>query len=194
MTGLNKILDRIAQDSQEKCDAILLEAKEEADKIRVAAATKDQAETAAIVDKANKEAAQMIGMANSGSEQEIKKQLLATKVHILDKAIDAAVEKLKKLPDTAYFETLYKLVKHYAQDADAIMYLGKADLNRLPADFSQKVNEVGKGTIQVAAEPRDIADGFILAYGEIEINCTFEALVEESHDDIKDELYQIIFA
>lgn len=194
MTGLNKILDRIAQDSQEKCDAILAEAKEQADKIRVAAATKDQAESAVVIEKAKKEAALMIDMAKSGAEQERKKQILATKVHILDKAMEAALSKLKKQPDEAYFATLLKLAGSYAQDADAMMYLGAADLKRLPSDFEGKVNSAAKGNIRISAEPRDITDGFILAYGEIEINCTFDALAEEARDDIKDELYHIIFA
>ncbi len=194
MTGLNKIIDRIAEDSKAKCDDILLEAKGEADKIKAAAEEQVKLDTAAVVEQANKEAKLTVEMANSGSEQEAKKQILATKVHILDKAIEAALSKLKNLPEGEYFDTIYRLVKANAQDTDGILYLGAKDLARLPADFAEKVNEATKGNIKVAEAAKDISDGFILAYGEIEINCTFDALIASAKDSIKDELHKIIFA
>ncbi|NLX93741.1 MAG: hypothetical protein GXZ02_07760, partial [Clostridiales bacterium] len=42
-------------------------------------------------------------------------------------------------------------------------------------------------------EPAAIADGFILVYGDIEMNCTFDALLEESHDELKEKIAQLFF-
>ena len=39
-----------------------------------------------------------------------------------------------------------------------------------------------------------IADGFLLAYGDIEVNCSFEALLEASLEQVKDALSRELFA
>lgn len=196
MAGLDKIIERIAQDSAAKCDSIIFEAQSEAQKIKDAAAKQAEDDKAAIVEAANKEAKAIVDMAESGAELEGKKTLLATRVEIIEKAIDVASEKLGVMPDDEYFAALYALVKKYAQGGEGIMHLSKKDLGRLPKDFDKKINEgLEKGAkISVAKTPADISDGFVLVYGDIEINCTFEALVADARDAIKDELYSIIFA
>ena len=88
MAGLDKIIERIAQDSAAKCDSIIFEAQSEADKIKDAAAKQAEDDKAAIVEAANKEAKAIVDMAESGAELEGKKTLLATRVEIIEKAID----------------------------------------------------------------------------------------------------------
>ncbi|MDO5448399.1 MAG: V-type ATP synthase subunit E [Clostridia bacterium] len=196
MAGLEKIIERIASDSAAKCDGIIFDAQNEATKIKDAATQKAEDDKAAVIEAANKEAKALVDMAESGAELEGKKELLATRVEVINKAIDVAFQKLGAMPDDEYFAALYALVKKYAQDGEGTMLLSKKDLGRLPKDFDKKINEgLAKGAkISVAKDPANISDGFILVYGDIEINCTFEALIEDSRDAIKDELYSIIFA
>ena len=75
------------------------------------------------------------------------------------------------------------------------MRLSAKDLQRLPADFEAKVNAALKdGTIEVSKEAANVNDGFVLSYGDVEVNCTFGALLSEQRDTIKDKIYQLIFA
>lgn len=196
MAGLEKIIERIASDSAAKCDGIIFDAQNEAQKIKDAAAQQSSDNQAAIVEAANKEAKAIVDMAESGAELEGKKQLLATRVEVINKAIDVASKKLGNMPDDEYFAALYALAKKYAQSGEGTMLLSKKDLGRLPKDFDKKINEgLAKGAkISVAKDPSNISDGFILVYGDVEINCTFDALIEDARDDIKDELFSIIFA
>lgn len=196
MAGLNKIIERIAQDSAVKCDGIIFDAQNEATKIKEAAVVKANNDKETIVAQANKEAKGLIDMAESGAELECKKVILSTKVEVIEKAILAAAEKLNDMPEDEYFAAIYALVKKYAQAADGEMVLSKKDLGRLPSDFEKKINTgLPKGAkITLSKEPANISNGFILVYGDIEINCTFEALIAEKRDEIKDELYSIIFA
>lgn len=196
MAGLEKIIERIASDSAAKCDGIIFDAQNEAQKIKDAAAQQSSDNQAAIVEAANKEAKAIVDMAESGAELEGKKQLLATRVEVINKAIDVASKKLGNMPDDEYFAALYALAKKYAQSGEGTMLLSKKDLGRLPKDFDKKINEgLSKGAkISVAKDPSNISDGFILVYGDVEINCTFDALIEDARDDIKDELFSIIFA
>ncbi|NLL63138.1 MAG: hypothetical protein GX241_02685 [Ruminococcaceae bacterium] len=194
MAGLNKIIERIAQDSAAKCDGIIFDAQSEATKIKTAAIELAEKDKQAVIDKANYDAKALVDMAEGGAELEERKFLLATKVELINKAIELAVQKLKTMPDDEYFAAIYALAKKYAQDSDGIMFLSKKDLGRIPADFEKKVNDGIKGKIVVSKEARDISEGFILVYGEIEINCTFDALIADQSEDIKDELNKIIFA
>lgn len=196
MAGLEKIIERIAQDSAAKCDGIIFDAQNEANKIKDAATQKAEDDKALVIEAANKEAKALVDMAESGAELDAKKELLATRVEVINKAIDVAFQKLGAMPDDEYFAALYALVKKYSQDGEGTMLLSKRDLGRLPKDFDKKINEglAKDAKISVSKDPANISDGFILVYGDIEINCTFEALIEDSRDAIKDELYSIIFA
>ncbi|MBQ0135271.1 MAG: hypothetical protein KBS43_00850 [Oscillospiraceae bacterium] len=196
MAGLEKIIERIASDSAAKCDGIIFDAQNEAQKIKDAAAQQSSDNQAAIIEAANKEAKALVDMAESGAELEGKKLLLATRVEVINKAIDVASKKLGDMPADEYFAALYALAKKYAQSGEGTMLLSKKDLERMPKDFDKKINEglVDGAKIAVSKDPANISDGFILVYGDVEINCTFGALIEDARDDIKDELFSIIFA
>ncbi|MDR0315144.1 MAG: hypothetical protein LBH71_04255, partial [Oscillospiraceae bacterium] len=99
MTGLNKIIDKISQDSVAKCESIISDARNEAAKILNAAVLSAKDETVNIIGEANAKAKTILEMADSGAQFTIRKELLAAKIEILDNAIEAAAKKIKELPD-----------------------------------------------------------------------------------------------
>ncbi|MEG1244405.1 MAG: hypothetical protein RSD17_06190, partial [Oscillospiraceae bacterium] len=82
MTGLNKIIERISQDSVAKCDSIIYDAQNEAAKIKNAAVAEGDALKQKFVEDANAQAKTIIDMAESGAQLSTKKKLLATKIDI----------------------------------------------------------------------------------------------------------------
>ncbi len=44
------------------------------------------------------------------------------------------------------------------------------------------------------SEARNIDNGFILAYGGIEENCSIEAMFAEKRDELRDQVRKILFA
>lgn len=196
MTGLNKIIDKISQDSVAKCDSIIFDANNEATKIKNAAVAQGDAQKQEIIKEAKAKADAIIEMANSSASLEIRKNLLATKVEILNDTIDAAYEQMKAMPDKEYFAAIYALVKKYAQNMQGVMVLSQKDLDRKPKDFEKKINaQLSKDArLEVSNKPANIGEGFILIYGDVEINCTFKAIIEDSRDELKDKIYDMIFA
>ncbi len=196
MTGLNKIIDKISQDSVAKCDGIIFDANNEATKIKNAAIAQGDAQKQEIIKEAKAKASAIIEMANSSASLEIRKNLLATKVEILNDTIDSAYEQMKAMPDKEYFEAIYALVKKYAQNMQGVMVLSQKDLDRKPKDFEKKINaQLPKdASLEVSNKPANIGEGFILIYGDVEINCTFKAIIEDSRDELKDKIYDMIFA
>ncbi len=196
MTGLNKIIDKISQDSVAKCDGIIFDANNEATKIKNAAIAQGDAQKQEIIKEAKAKANAIIEMANSSASLEIRKNLLATKVEILNDTIDSAYEQMKAMPDKEYFVAIYALVKKYAQNMQGVMVLSQKDLDRKPKDFDKKINaQLPKdASLEVSNKPANIGEGFILIYGDVEINCTFKAIIEDSRDELKDKIYDMIFA
>ena len=194
MAGLDSIIEKIQKTSENTCDSILNDAKKKADDILAASAAESDAEAAKIAEETKCKAKEIIDSAVSGAELEGKKEILSAKIDIINDVIDTVSNTLKGLPDEEYFSSLYALAVRYARPEDGVLYLSAKDLARKPADFEKTLNTLIKeGSIKVSDEPRDIDGGFVLSYGGIEIDCTFDALIVESQDDIKDELARMLF-
>ena len=69
------------------------------------------------------------------------------------------------------------------------------DLGRLPQDFELEINSevFEKSAVYISKQAVDIENGFILSYGQIEINCTFKAVFDENMDNLKDMLSPFMF-
>ena len=47
--------------------------------------------------------------------------------------------------------------------------------------------------LTVSSETRDIDGGFVLTYGGIEENCSFDALFDSAHEMLQDKVQEILF-
>ena len=77
------------------------------------------------------------------------------------------------------------------------MLLSQRDLQRLPAGFADTLNSMLKSQsaqVHIGARAAKIDGGFLLVYGDIEVNCSFEALLEASLEQVKDALSRELFA
>lgn len=188
MTGIDKIIETIAQDTKAKCGEILAAANEQAEKIKAEAAESAAQTARAAIDEARQKAERSLATAESRIGQSGNRILLQMKNEVIRQVIASALAKLKALPEMEYFDALAHLAALYAQNEPGEMRLSEKDLNRLPADFAGKL-----GNLSIAPKPADIADGFVLVYGDVEQNCTFDALISARLDDIKDALHAHIF-
>lgn len=105
-----------------------------------------------------------------------------------------AVDVLKALPKREYFEMLKELAVKNAISGDGVMRFSKDDTAKLPQNFISNVNSAlsGKGSVSLG-ELCDIDSGFMLVYGDIDVNCTFSSLVSEKRDELFDELNKLLF-
>ena len=197
MTGLEKIIEKIGLDAQSACaeiqakaDAhcaeILSNAQAECDRIDV------QSETDAAALRAD-----ILARGESGAQMERKNRILTAKQEIIRGVIESAKNKLLGLDSIDYFVLLGKLAERYAQPGDGIMYLSAADLERVPAYFRGTLAEIGTkkgGSLTLSDESRELNGGFVLAYGGIEENCTFEAMFEENKERLQDVVREKLFS
>lgn len=175
----------IAKNSEKKCDGILADAKKSAEELY-----------AEKIKKAEKKAKSIAEKACSAVEREKAVSILKTKNDELARVLKTALDEFKNLPDNEYFDIIEKLAVKYSREGKAVMRFGKKDTERLPNGFEDRINTAVKqnnAEIEISKIPCDIDSGFILEYGKILWNCSFDALSAEFSDIIRDETRRILF-
>lgn len=196
MTGLEKITEKIIEQSKRNCDDIFLAANNKVKDMISKARTEASQRSEEIVSKAKKQADRRNATAKGMAESITRNRYLEIRNAILNDIISAAYEEIEKFSDEEYFDMLFKLLKKNVQPGECTMYLGGYDLGRLPEDFQDKINaEVYEtSAVFISRKASDIENGFILDYGDIQVNCTLKAVFDEEMDSLKDMLSKELFA
>lgn len=197
MTGLEKIIEQIDRDAHESASEVLAQADAECAKILEAAqAESDKIDARAAADaEALRE--DILSRGESGAQMQRKNRILTAKQDMIGTVIDRAREKLLGMESIDYFVLLGKLVEKYAQPGDGIMYLSSFDLGRVPTYFRRVLADIAQkkhGTLVLSSESRDISGGFVLAYGGIEENCSFDAMIEDQKEHLQDVVRAKLFS
>jgi V/A-type H+/Na+-transporting ATPase subunit E len=196
MTGLDKIIGKINADSESECNAIIENAKTKCDKIIAEGEKNGKALADKIIADAKAQADKTIAIAKSGAAQQTRQSLLAAKVDVINETLDKVAQSLKTLPADLYFKAVIKLAADNAIKGDCSVKLNSEDHLRLPADFEEKISDALKSkgaNCKLSSEPANINSGVVLDYGEIVVNCSFEAVIEENAEEYKEKISKILF-
>lgn len=177
----DKTIEAIRTDCAKICEEIIAKGREDAAKVKAELDSKTQ-QKASQIKAANK----------SRGELEQRNALLRQRRLEIDITYDAIYKYLLNLDGENYFNIIYKLLKKLG-DSQGVIYFNQSDLNRLPADFSQKLESLGIKA-QLGENAVDIDGGFILKNGDIEENMSFSALLSSNRDSIEDLINRELFA
>lgn len=189
MSGLDNILARLNEENETQCAEIAKDADARAAQIVSLARADAEAAIREMEADATKEAAQIEARARSGGALNSRQALLRAKITLIDEALEEAQNQLHNLPAETYFGTLAALANKNRQPGQGVLCLNSADLARMPADFEAQLEE----GIAVSETPAEIADGFLLKYGDIEYNCTLKALFDAARDALRAQAGEILF-
>lgn len=195
MTGLEKIIERIAEDSAQECKKIVADATVQAERIIADARNEARKEAERITAEAKAQAEKKLAVAKSNAESITRNRYLSVKNAVVNDIISASYEEIEKMSDEEYFNLLLKLCIKNIETGECVMRLNETDLNRLPADFEDRINEAvfEKAAVQVSKKPYDIENGFVLFYDDFEINCTIRTVFDGKMDELKDLLNRKLF-
>jgi len=196
LNGLEKILAEIKAEANAEAAQIIAEANAKAEETLSAA----RAEAMAKESKMNAEAAQRLAETRrafvSAAALMRRQRILAQKRELLAETLDMAKEALYALPEVEYFSLLARLVARSAHAGDGVLYLSQQDRARMPQGFAIQVQAdlpVG-GSLSISSDSRPIDGGFILAYGDVEENCSFAALFDARADELNDLVCGVLFS
>lgn len=196
MTGLERIVDKIKDESAQRCENILKKADNDASAL-IAKARSDAGKKAdEILTKAHEEADRIVAVAKSSGETVSKTKYLEVKNAVINDIISASYEKLLLLNDEDYFSLLFSLCVKYVETGECLMFLNSRDLKRLPKDFEDRINQTvyEKAAVQISKEPMDIENGFILDYGNFTVNCTLKSVFDDNKEKFRDLLSSRLFS
>ena len=177
MNGIEKITQRIDQDTQAEIDRILSEAREEADQITDRYKAQAEAEAASLAARNKKTAAEREERLVSVAQMEARKVQLAAKQEMVEKAYDLALEKLCAMPDARYTEVLAGLLVQASSNGREEAIFSPEDRERVGKAAVDKANAASGKQLKLSKETRPLKGGFVLRDENIEVNCTFDTLV-----------------
>lgn len=196
MTGLEKMKSQILDEAKANADSKVTEAKKQAEEL--IAQAKEQAAKAVdvISQKSEKQVANHKERIASSVDLQKRTKVLAAKQEVIAETLNKAYGTLTTMDSEKYFDMLIKLLEKYVLPQEGEIYFSSADLSRMPNGYEGKIQNVavGKGgKLVLSKESRNIANGFILAYGGIEENCTLKAMFDSKRDELSDKVHRILF-
>ncbi len=196
MPGLDKILSTIEAQAKQTAGSIVSQAEQKSASIRSEGEKKAQSAYDAVLERCRRNCSFKYESSCNSIDSEMKRELLRCRIECIDKAAETALERVASLPDDEYFAVILRLAEKYMRKGSGVLYFGKKDLSRLPSGFEKSLNilaETRGSTIEISPEPADIADGFILRYGNISENCSFRAIAEAEKNNIRDTAAAVMF-
>lgn len=194
MTGLEMIIQQINGDAQREAEEQLSAARGKAEEIMAAAKEEASRQTQRVIEEGEQKAQDIRDRALSTAQLEKRNEMLLFKQKLIQETISEARSSLEDLPDQEYFQVLLQLAVRSARPDKGEMRLNAKDLARLPADFQAQLQKaVSQGEITVSKTPCDIDGGFLLTYGGVDVNCTFEAIFEDAYDELRDAAGKLLF-
>ena len=196
MTGLEKIINKIDSDNAVRCEQIIASAEKKAEAIKTQAKEEAQIKAEEIIDSAKAKCAKTVEIQESRNAQIQKQVILNKKINLINDVICAASQKLDTLSDSEYFDFLIKLIGKYACEGKCELLLNEKDNARMTESFKSKaVSAASEKNAELTLSDKlaDIRNGFILKYGLIEINCSFDSIIDENREELKEKVNAILF-
>ncbi len=196
MTGLDKILSCISDEANRGADVILEAGKLKASEVLSSAKKEAEKRAGLIIKNAEDKADFILKKAESKGKLKEREQILDAKCEFIGSVLNEAKENLRRLPVEEYFEVVLMLCRKHANTQSGEIIFSEEDLQRVPAGFEASLAEVALaagGELKISEKTRKINGGFILSYGDIEENCTFDALFECNFESLSDKLNEILF-
>lgn len=151
---------------------------------------KAEEEFDSIMNAAAREADRRLAMAGSSAGQIMSAEILALKNQAADSVIAKAKEKLLKMDEKDYEAFLISLLKRYSENKDGEIILSLSDDTK---GLKALKKEAGTHGLVISKKSADISGGFILKYGNIEQNCSIDAIFKEKKEVLTDYINSNLF-
>lgn len=193
MSGIDKIIKHIEDDTNAVCEEIITSAQNKAEAI-LSKAREDAAKIQADSEKILKDKVVDIKKrSDSAAELEERKTLLCTKQDIIDEMLGKGLQEVKSLQDEAYFELILKMIEKNSLEQNGEIKFSDKDKKRMPKEYISEINKVSRGKLTLSPESAAIDAGFILVYGGIDENCSFDAIFASENETLKDKAGKLLF-
>ncbi len=191
MTGLETMLEQIKEESAHKAGIVIAEAKKKADEklsqAKAAIAENQEAKRRAV----EADAEDRIKRSVSAAERKGRQRILEKKQALIDQAVEMAYQSLIQMDEDAYTTFVLEHLKPYAGQ-EGVLHFASMNGKKLPEKLVETLNKEYP-MLEIATETLKGDGGFVLGIGQIEIDMTFEALLHEKMEELRDMANRLLF-
>ncbi|HBL07245.1 MULTISPECIES: V-type ATP synthase subunit E family protein [unclassified Clostridium] len=198
MSNLDNLTSKIIKDAEVKKIEILNEATVKADEIIKKKTEDANKKASSILQKAEMESKTIKERIISKTDLEIRNKKLLAKQQVIEKVFEAAKEKLKAMNAEEFTKFIKNSIMALDIHGDEEIIINPVDRDKLPEKFLAEVNKAliskGKlGNLKFNVKTHEIDGGFILSKNGIEINNSFDELVNSLKYELEYEVGKILF-
>jgi len=193
LSNLENLTAKIKADSETKAKKIIDDAQREAAALKAQSEADANAEARRVLAGAEDEAKKLVELTLSAKKIEIRDKALAAKQGTIERALQAAKEKLTGMDASAYAAFVWKYLSQTTVAAGEVLripqqYAAGFDL----AALNKKLTEAGKPalTLDTAAHA---ANGFKLVKEDAENDFSFDALIDFYRVDLEQAVVEMLF-
>ncbi len=198
MSNISNLTSKIISDAEERKESIIKAANEEKAKIIAKKQSIAELEKTAMIEKAEVEAKTRHERIVSSAELKARNEKLAAKQVVIDSVFEKSVDELCSMSDEEMKNFMKNVIVNSDITGDENIILnekGKSILDgKLLEEINSELKSKGKKSdLTISNEVRNFKGGFILEKDGIEINNTFENLVNSLRDDLEFEVAKVLF-
>lgn len=199
MSDINVLINKIIKDAEDKKEEILKSAAEEEERILNKKITAAEQEKTQKLQKAKSEAVLRRDRIISSASLEVRNKKLAAKQKMIEKVFGQALVNLSVLPAETYLNFIKNSIIALDLKGDETIIISSKDKGRITDAFIADINKIlsseGKnGNLKLRDNYGSFSGGFVVVKGGIELNYTFEALLDSVKDEMENEVANILFS
>ena len=191
--SIDNITSRILSDAKNNADSSLTNAENTKQEIINKAKSEAEVIIKTESERAAKDAVDLKNRRVSAAELQGRKMLLSAKQEAIKKSFTAAIDKLKVMPEDKYLSFLaQEIVK--IPNCEGSIVLNAKDRENIGERLVKTVNEkLGAEKVSLSKNTVKSSGGFVLKRGNVEINSTFETLLDSMKDELTGEIANALF-
>lgn len=129
----------------------------------------------------------------SSAELQRRKMILSTKQQGITKGFDVALKKLQEMPEDKYISFLVEQIIKIPNCCGTIL-LNEKDKNKIGEKLVNIINDKLNGQkLTLSDKTINVSGGVILKSGNVEINSTFETLLNLVKDELTNDVANALF-
>ena len=198
MEGIARIKEKILEEAREEKQKIIDSAKAQARDIKAKQEQEANQIRKEMLERAKKEADDKKRRILSMAQLENRKAILRIKQQIIDEVFLKAKANFQQMPDEDYKDLIGKMLVKSVIKGDEEVIISEKDRNRISQEFLDTINEYlqsqgRKGNLKIGKTPGQMIGGFILKSEKLEVNNTFDSLINREREELETEIAKILF-
>ena len=196
--SLEKIIERITQDSLAQANEIVGQARHKASVILSKARTEASTQAKNRVEQARREADNLAQREKAIAQLELRKKMLAAKQEVVRTIYKNVAEKIATLPDKEYVLFIKNQVLNAVETGKEQIIFSPQEANRVGNKFIQEINQALKskgrpGELTIGSPSKQLKQGFLLQQGSVVLNYSLDSILARLREETELKVAEILF-